>query len=308
MKTAGALPIEVRNLEKSYGSVRAVRGLSFTVERGEIFGLIGPDGGGKTTIMRTVVSLLGPDAGEVSFQGRRVDKNPGWVRSRIGYMPQRFSLYQDLTVEENLLFFADIFTVPRDGLPARMEKLYGFSGLRPFKNRRAGRLSGGMKQKLALSCMLVHTPEVIVLDEPTFGVDPVSRHEFWKILKSLRDQGTAVLVSTAYSDEAGLCDRVALVFKGRILALDAPDRLKRLFTEPLYVVKTDSPHTVHDALARSGLCVECHFFGDGVHFTLASGVSTDTIGAALNESGASWREIRAAEPGIEDLFLKLMKE
>ncbi len=303
-----APPIEVLNLEKSYGPVRAVDGVSFSVERGEIFGLIGPDGGGKTTILRTVVSLLGPDAGEARFQGRRVDKNTAWVRSRIGYMPQRFSLYQDLTVEENLRFFADLFMVPRGDLPARMERLYGFSGLGPFKARRAGRLSGGMKQKLALSCMLVHTPEVIVLDEPTFGVDPVSRHELWNILKSLRDQGTTVLVSTAYSDEAGLCDRVALVFKGRILALDAPERLKDLFKEPLYAARTDSPHTVYDALRGTGLCGECNFFGDGVHFTLAPGATKDEAAAAIAARGARLRGIEAVEPGIEDLFLKLMKE
>jgi ABC-2 type transport system ATP-binding protein len=308
METTGTPPIEVLGLEKSYGPVRAVRGVSFTVERGEIFGLIGPDGGGKTTIMRTIVSLLNPDAGEARFQGRRVDRNPGWVRSRIGYMPQRFSLYQDLTVEENLRFFADLFMVPHGELPARMERLYGFSGLGPFKDRRAGKLSGGMKQKLALSCMLVHTPEVIVLDEPTFGVDPVSRHELWTILKSLRDQGTTVLVSTAYTDEAGLCDRVALVFKGRILALDVPGRLGGLFTEVLYVARTDSPHTVYDALRETGLCGECNFFGDGVHFTLAPGATADMVTAALENSGAPWQEIRPAEPGIEDLFLKLMKE
>jgi ABC-2 type transport system ATP-binding protein len=306
-------PIVVSSLRKSYGSVEAVRGVSFAVAKGSIFGLIGPDGGGKTTIMRSLVSLLSIDAGELRFMGRRVDEEPGYVRSRVGYMPQRFSLYQDLTVEENLRFFGDLFAVPRRELAQRVDRLYGFSGLAPFKARRAAALSGGMKQKLALSCMLVHAPEVIVLDEPTFGVDPVSRGEFWSILGSLRSEGTTILVSTAYMDEALLCDRVALVYKGEILASDVPSALCAGFGDDLYLAETESPHRAYDVLLASALCGECNLFGEGVHFTLASvgpdaSVGIGEVERALTERGVALKSLRPIEPGLEDLFLRLMKE
>ena len=305
--TGADFPIVVRGLRKSYGEVAAVRGVSFEVERGTIFGLIGPDGGGKTTIIRSVVSLLSIGAGEVLFQGRPVEREPAFVRAHVGYMPQRFSLYQDLTVAENLRFFGDLYEVPRDELARRLTRLYEFSGLGPFKDRRSGALSGGMKQKLALSCMLVHSPEVVVLDEPTFGVDPVSRNDFWTILKGLRDEGTTILVSTAYMDEALLCDRVALVYRGELLATDRPADLRNRFTEPLYLVDTDAPHLAFGELERSGLCGECNFFGDGVHITLAPDATTEAVGALLKESGVDSRTIRPLQPGLEDLFLKLMK-
>jgi ABC-2 type transport system ATP-binding protein len=301
-------PIVVRALRKSYGGVAAVEEVSFEVERKSIFGLIGPDGGGKTTILRSIVSLLSLDSGEILFQGRPVDRDPGIVRASVGYMPQRFSLYQDLTVRENLSFFGDLFGVPRAVQEERIDRLYRFSGLAPFESRRAGALSGGMKQKLALSCMLIHSPEVIVLDEPTMGVDPGSRHEFWMILKSLRSQGTAILVSTAYMDEAGQCDRVGLVYRGRLLAVDSPDRLRSLFGEPLYLAVTSSPHLVYRELDRTSLCGECHFFGDGVHFSTAPGVTVERIAAHLESSGLVISEIRPVQAGLEDLFLKLMKE
>ncbi len=303
----GDFPIVVRGLRKSYGDLTAVRGVSFEVERGTVFGLIGPDGGGKTTIIRTVVSLLAIDAGEVLFQGRPVDREPAYVRAHVGYMPQRFSLYQDLTVAENLRFFGDLYQVPREELAGRLAQLYDFSGLGPFKDRRSGALSGGMKQKLALSCMLVHSPEVVVLDEPTFGVDPVSRNDFWTILKGLRDRGTTILVSTAYMDEALLCDRVSLVYRGELLATDRPADLRSRYTEPLYLVDTDAPHLAFAALERSGLCRACHFFGDGVHLTLASGATLEALSSLLGDSGAVFRAIRPIQPGLEDLFLKLMK-
>jgi ABC-2 type transport system ATP-binding protein len=301
-------PIVVSSLRKSYGAVEAVRGVSFAVAKGSIFGLIGPDGGGKTTIMRSVVSLLSIDAGELRFMGRRVDEEPGYVRSRVGYMPQRFSLYQDLTVEENLRFFGDLFAVSRRELARRVERLYGFSGLAPFKARRAAALSGGMKQKLALSCMLVHAPEVIVLDEPTFGVDPVSRNEFWSILGSLRSEGTTILVSTAYMDEALLCDRVALVYKGEILASDVPAALCASYGDALYLAETESPHRAYDALLAAALCGECNLFGEGVHLTLAPGVGIGEVERALVERGVELKALRHIEPGLEDLFLRLMKE
>jgi ABC-2 type transport system ATP-binding protein len=300
-------PIVVRSLGKSYGRLQAVRDVSFTVERGEIFGLIGPDGGGKTTILRTVVSLLSFDAGEVLFEGKSVNRNPGYVRSNVGYMPQRFSLYQDLTVEENLRFFGGLFGVPRAELAGRLERLYEFSSLSEFKKRRAGALSGGMKQKLALSCMLVHAPEIIVLDEPTFGVDPVSRNDFWMILKSLAREGTTILVSTAYMDEALQCDRVGLVFRGRLLAADAPSRLRDRFAGPLFLAPTDTPHLAYRLLQSSSFCSRCTLFGEGVHFTLAAGATTGQVVRRLADGGVACSGVREIEPTLEDLFLQLME-
>ncbi len=300
-------PLVVRSLHKSYGNLEAVRGVSFAVEKERIFGLIGPDGGGKTTILRIIVSLLSSDSGEVLFKGRPVDREPDYVRRNVGYMPQRFSLYQDLTVEENLRFFGELFDVPRSQMVRRIEELYEFSSLAQFSKRRAGALSGGMKQKLALSCMLVHAPDVIVLDEPTFGVDPVSRSEFWAILKSLSGSGTTILVSTAYMDEALQCDEVALVFNGRILAADVPSNLPKRFSEPLYCATTDSPHTLYNALHASELCSDTYLFGDGTHFTLTGGATVEDVHTLLAEDGIEYSGIRPMEPGLEDLFLKLMQ-
>jgi ABC-2 type transport system ATP-binding protein len=301
-------PIIVRDLHKSYGKVQAVQGVSFSVERGSIFGLIGPDGGGKTTLMRIIVSLISFDSGEVLFQGRRVDREAGYVRAHVGYMPQKFCLYQDLTVEENLRFFGDLFQVPPREVMARKEQMYEFSGLAPFRTRRAGALSGGMKQKLALSCMLLHSPEVVVLDEPTFGVDPVSRADFWQILQSLRGQGITILVSTAYMDEALHCDRVALVYKGRILAADHPARLSGHFTDSLFLVETGSPLPAYETLLASPLCRGCSLFGEGVHFTLAPGAAPEAVAEHLTAQGIPFRLVRPVPPGLEDLFLMLMKE
>jgi len=301
-------PIEIRGLHKSYRKTEAVRDVTFSVPEATIFGLIGPDGGGKTTIMRTLVSLLSFDSGEVLFQGKPVQENVSFVRSHVGYMPQRFSLYQDLTVAENIHFFAELFDVPREEMNSRIEELYEFSTLGPFKERRAGALSGGMKQKLALSCMLVHQPSVIVLDEPTFGVDPVSRNDFWEILKTLAGRGTTILVSTAYMDEALLCDRVALVYRGRLLATDEPTALRKSYPQKLYLAASDVPHIAYEALERSALCSECQLFGDGVHFTLAEGAAEEAAANALRQANAEFSGIRPIEPGLEDLFLKLMKE
>jgi ABC-2 type transport system ATP-binding protein len=299
--------LEARRFSRNYGKVEAVLDVSFAVEKGEIFGLIGPDGGGKTTLLRSLVSLLAIEKGELFFEGRSVGEDPEYVRRNIGYMPQRFSLYQDLTVEENLRFFADLFNVPGEAARERIDNLYEFSGLRDFSDRRAGALSGGMKQKLALSCMLVHSPGTIILDEPTFGVDPVSRNEFWQILFRLRGEGTTILVSTAYMDEAGLCDRVGLMFNGRILASDEPEALRSRYPGALYGVRTEQPHLILDALEESGLCGEHHLFGEGVHLAPAEGVSPERIESYLREKGLIWDSFGPIRAGIEDLFLLLMK-
>ena len=300
--------LEARHFRKSYGHVQAVRDVSFSVYRGEIFGLIGPDGGGKTSLIRSMVSLLRIDGGALFFKGRSVGDHPDFVRRNVGYMPQRFSLYQDLTVRENLRFFAELFAVGAAESRERIRELYEFSGLEPFSSRRAAALSGGMKQKLALSCMLVHSPEVIVLDEPTFGVDPVSRHEFWQILTRLKAGGTTILVSTAYMDEAYLCDRVGLMFDGRILALDEPSVLKDRYPDTLYSLRTGQPNRAHDVLSAAGFCEECNLFGDGVHFTLREGFSAERVRDLLESRKVRFESIDPIESGIEDLFLRLMKE
>ena len=299
--------LEARHFCKSYGNVQAVRDVSFSVYRGEIFGLIGPDGGGKTSLMRSFVSLLRIDGGALFLKARSVGEHPEFVRRNVGYMPQRFSLYQDLTVRENLRFFSELFGVSTAAFKERIRELYEFSGLEPFAGRRAAALSGGMKQKLALSCMLVHSPDVIVLDEPTFGVDPVSRHEFWQILIRLKEAGTTVLVSTAYMDEAYLCDRVGLMFDGRILAVDEPSVLKDRYPDKLYSLRTGQPNRAHDVLSAAGFCEECNLFGDGVHFTLREGASADAVRDLLDKQQVRFESITEIESGIEDLFLKLMK-
>ncbi|NOX88204.1 MAG: ABC transporter ATP-binding protein [Calditrichaeota bacterium] len=300
-------PLVVENLKKSFGKVSALRGVDLSVDRGEIFGLIGPDGAGKTTFIRIVVSLLNADEGAVYFQGKPVRENIAYVRSRIGYMPQRFSLYPDLTVEENLRFFGDLFGVPLKIQKERMERLYRFSRLGAFKDRRADALSGGMKQKLALSCMLMHEPEVIVMDEPTYGVDPVSRSELWEILRTLTDEGRTILVSTAYMDEAQLCDRVGLIFKGEVLAQGKPDSLLNLITDPLYMVKTPQPHRVYFELLKHFEAVDCNIFGNGVHVIDRHSVGAEQIAKILKQSNFDFDEITPIRPGIEDVFLKLIR-
>ena len=298
--------LKVSELQKSYGSVNAVRGISFEVAEGTIFGLIGPDGGGKTTTMRILVSLLSADQGSVTFMDHDVFHEPAFVRAHVGYMPQRFSLYQDLSVEENLRFFADLYRVDDGERRAREKRLYGFSGLEPFRSRRAGALSGGMKQKLALSCLLMHAPRVLVLDEPTFGVDPVSRAEFWDILKDLKTEGTTILVSTAYMDEAGLCDRVSLVHEGLLLATDGPANLTKSFPSDLFSVTAPNPHRAYEQLLGWSGTQSCRLFGDGIHLTLKANTTVETLKTSLAKGPSSAWSVRSIEPTLEDLFLHLM--
>lgn len=308
MSPSGKPVIEALDFHKHYGETYAVKGVSFALNKGEIFGLIGPDGGGKTSLIRSIVSLLEIEQGDLFFQGKSVKDNAQYVRSNIGYMPQRFSLYQDLSVEENLRFFADLFHVPREERTGKLKELYSFSGLEPFKKRRAGDLSGGMKQKLALSCMLVHSPEVIVLDEPTFGVDPLSRSEFWQILLDLKAGGTSVLVSTAYMDEAAYCDNVGLMFNGRMLVQDKPGHLSSLFGEKLYALHSYKPNRATVALRESGLCSFIQLFGEGPHFSLSPGRKQEEVLSLMEKEDIPCDRIEVIEAGIEDLFLKLMEE
>src|SRR3990172_7053072 len=219
--------ISLRGLTRRLGDVAAVDGLTFDVAPGELFGLVGPDGAGKTTTLRMLAGVLRPTGGDALMGGVSVARDPEGVKHRIAYMSQRFGLYTDLTVRENIDFYADLYQVPDAERPARLERLYRFSNLGTFEHRLAGQLSGGMKQKLGLCCALVHQPQILLLDEPTFGVDPISRRDLWLILEEMVSQGVAVLVSTAYMDEAERCDHVALLDKGRIVALDRPEALQR---------------------------------------------------------------------------------
>ncbi len=231
--------IEIKNVNKSYGDIQANSEVSLEIEDGKITGLIGPDGAGKSTLMRQLCALISPDSGQILINGLDTVKNQHQIRSIMGYMPQRFSLYPDLTVEQNILFFADLFDVPEKERKNRLEQLYQFSALGPFKKRPAGKLSGGMKQKLALSCNLVHTPEYLILDEPTFGVDPVSRQEFWELVFQLKDEGVTVFVSTPYLDEAEMFDKVALMFKSRLIGYKVPEQIISDFPYEIFVVKSN---------------------------------------------------------------------
>ncbi len=271
-----------------------------------MFGLIGPDGAGKTTLMRAVCTLLVPDGGTVLVLGMDATREIVAIRARLGYMPQRFSLYQDLTVEQNLRFFADLFQVKPSERETRLEELYRFSRLKPFKHRRSGALSGGMKQKLALSCALVHTPEILVLDEPTTGVDPVSRHEFWEILGTIQKQGTTILVSTAYLDEADRCDRVALVHDGNVVAAGTPEELKAGFRYSLYSLMGQDVRALQRYFSGLSEVRGTQLFGDSVHV------------AFTREPGESeWHEWERAcvgnlekrtheAPSMDDVFLELI--
>lgn len=299
--------ISIKNFSKSYGNIRAVENLSLEVQRGELFGLIGPDGAGKTTTMRTLCTLLTPDAGEMHLAGYEVRRDVAQIRAILGYMPQRFSLYPDLSVEQNLRFFADLFGVPPAEREKRLLELYHFSKLEPFKNRLAKQLSGGMKQKLALSCTLIHTPPILILDEPTTGVDPVSRREFWEILQRMRDEGVTILVSTPYMDEALLCNRVAFMHKGRLLALDAPGVIHRHFPFALYEVATDNPQLLVSYFKNNSECRSVQIFGDRLHVSFAAPLLENKIAEIMAAAPQPIKQMRAITPGIEDTFMELMK-
>lgn len=300
--------IEINDLVKTYKEVTAVDHLHLQVRRGEMLGLIGPDGAGKTSTLRILCGLLRADSGDCRVAGFSVAKQLHQIRSLVGYMPQRFSLYPDLTVAENLRFFADLFGVSRQEREERLERLLQFSKLEPFSKRRAQALSGGMKQKLALSCTLIHTPQVLLLDEPTTGVDPVSRREFWEILKDLRDQGVTILVSTPYMDEAARCDRVAFIHKGKILALDTPEKIPDLFSGILYEITCDDFVRAANLLKEERGIASVQIFGDRVHVSGSDdGKIRAAIDNAMSRSGVASFEKNKIRASIEDVFVDLMR-
>ena len=301
--------ITVSKLRKSYrkGQVQALRGLNFTVDEGEIYGLIGPDGAGKTTLFRIMATLLLPDEGTVSVDGLDVVRDYKAIRRRIGYMPGRFSLYQDLSVEENLSFFASIFQTSIEENYDLVKDIYG--QIEPFKTRKAGKLSGGMKQKLALSCALIHAPRVLILDEPTTGVDPVSRKEFWEMLKRLRLQhGITIIVSTPYMDEAGQCDRIALMQDGEFLRLDTPSGIVGAYTDTLWAVQADDMHRLLDDLRACPEVLTAFSFGEAFHVTVREEARMQELAAYLAGLGHRRVEVTPIQATVEDCFMSLMKK
>jgi ABC-2 type transport system ATP-binding protein len=291
---------------RRYGAVTALNGLTFTVHPGEMFGLIGPDGAGKTTTIRLACGLLKPDAGRVTMLGRDPVAEHRAVTGEVGYLSQRFSLYGDLTIDENIAFFAEIHGVKRFG-PAR-DRLLDMTQLTPFRDRRADRLSGGMKQKLALACTLVHEPRVLLLDEPTTGVDPVSRREFWKLLSEFLSRGLTIVMATPYLDEAERCARVALLHEGRLLALDEPSRLQGALAGQLLEVVTATPRPPVDLLARVPGVRDVQSFGDRAHVRAAGAATALEAGvrAALAREGIAVTDVRPIGASLEDVFIDLI--
>lgn len=301
----GAITLE--NITKTYdkGQVLAVDKATFDVAPGEMFGLIGPDGAGKTSIFRMLTTLLLPDGGSATVNGFDVVKDYQKIRSCVGYMPGRFSLYQDLTVEENLRFFATIFNTSIEQNYHLIKDIY--VQIEPFKTRRAGKLSGGMKQKLALCCALIHKPAVLFLDEPTTGVDAVSRQEFWEMLKRLKAQGITILVSTPYMDEAVLCDRIALIQNGKILSIDTPENLVKNYPGKLYAVKAANMHALLNDLRNYPETESCFTFGDAMHLTFKNDAADNVPGLTnyLNAKQHKQLEIAEIKANIEDYFIKI---
>ena len=297
--------VKVENISKSYGKTVALDGVSFEVEQGELFGIIGPDGAGKTSLFRILATLILADEGTVTVEGFDVVKDYKELRKRIGYMPGRFSLYQDLSVEENLQFFAAVFgTTIRENYHL-VGDIYKF--LMPFRKRKAGKLSGGMKQKLALCCALIHKPNILYLDEPTTGVDPVSRKEFWEMLKKLQRDGITIIVSTPYMDEANMCDRIALIKGGRFIGIETPENIRRSFSVPLWAVRSGQMHRLlNDVRAFSGV-KNCYAFGETHHFTTGEGFDRDKLWSYLEGLGHTSLWLEPAEATIEDCYMQLAK-
>jgi ABC-type multidrug transport system ATPase subunit len=295
--------VEIQNISKSYGDVKALRDVSFYVRQGELFGLIGPDGAGKTTLFRILNTLLLPDQGNATIRGLDVVKDFRKIRKITGYMAGRFSLYQDLTVEENLNFYATVFGTTIEENYDLIRDVY--AQIEPFKNRRAGKLSGGMKQKLALSCALIHKPEILILDEPTTGVDAVSRKEFWEMLIRLKGHDITILVSTPYMDEAELCDRVALIQNGRLLSVDRPENVIGNYSSNLLAISAADMYRLKKDLEMTEYAGSVYLFGQRIHFSSEKDVREE-LSAYLEEKGHRDLNIETISPNIEDCFLDLM--
>ena len=305
--------ITINNISLNYGNVEALKNVTFDVNRGEIFGLIGPDGAGKTSLFRILTTLLLANSGTATVDGFDVVKNYKQIRNRVGYMPGRFSLYQDLTIEENLTFFATVFGTTIQENYHLIKDIY--QQIEPFKKRRAGQLSGGMKQKLALSCALIHKPSVLFLDEPTTGVDPVSRKEFWDMLKNLKAQGITILVSTPYMDEAEKCDRIAFIQNGKILSINTPEKIISDFPHKIYAVEAENNYEILLRLRQNPAVRSVFSFGDSLHVIFnddsrhsaldAESPNSEGIAGQARNDGIQFKQI---QPTIEDCFMALLNE
>ena len=298
--------ISVQNINKKYGNIQALNNISFDVQQGEIYGIIGPDGAGKTSLFRILTTLLLAESGTATVDGLDIIKDYKQIRNRIGYMPGKFSLYQDLTVEENLEFFATVFNTTIGENYDLIKDIY--SQIEPFKKRRAGKLSGGMKQKLALSCALIHKPTVLFLDEPTTGVDPVSRKEFWEMLQNLKAQNISILVSTPYMDEAMLCDRIALIQEGTFLQVDTPDNIIERFTEILWAVKSKEMFRLLNDLRHYNGIKTCFTFGEVHYITVKEDLKMEDIRNYLIDKGHQDIDVYVIKPSIEDCYMQLAQK
>lgn len=302
-----AVTVRATGLSKAFGPLKAVSNVSFSVSAGEIFGLVGPDGAGKTTIMRMLAGVLGCDAGEIEVDGIDVSADAERAKLSLSYMPQRFGLYEDLTVAENIFFYGELFSVPRAERLARSQELLKAAGLADFRERLAGQLSGGMKQKLGLICALIHTPRVLLLDEPTTGVDPVSRREFWGILYNLRESGVTIILSTAYMDEAERCSRLALLHAGEVRYCDTPAQLKAMMPGVLLAFLSPNPRALRQALVGQAGVLGMLLMGDRVHVRVDNPEQRiPKISAALASHQVEVSRIEQIVPGIEDVFVALL--
>jgi ABC-2 type transport system ATP-binding protein len=298
-----------KGLGKNFGGIWAIKGLNLSVKRGEIFGMVGPDGAGKTTTIRILAGILEPSEGEVWIGGYEMNRDLLKVKEKIGYMPQRFGLYDDLTVMENIMFFADLYDVAAQERPKRIDTLLSFSDLHQFKLRRAGELSGGMKQKLGLVCALIHKPELLLLDEPTCGVDPISRREFWRILYGLKNEGVTIFLSTSYLDEAERCNRIALIHRGEIIVEGSPEMIKEIPTKTTLELKIGDPRKALYQIKSMPGVLQVKVHGEGLHIVLdREKTKVDIFLKAMMDSGYNPEEIRSVLPALEDVFVSIIKK
>lgn len=298
--------IRAQSLTKEFGKIKALDNVTLEVHRGELFGLVGPDGAGKSTLMRLLTAVMEPTSGDAWVASHHIVKEPERIKEKIAYMPQRFGLYEDLTVMENLVFYADIFSVPKNERPSRIERLLGFSNLTPFTDRLAGQLSGGMKQKLGLACALIHTPEIVFLDEPTNGVDPVSRRDFWKILYELLKDEVTIFVSTSYLDEAERCTEIGLIYEGRILEKDTPGAIKERHAIPMIEIWSENARAIMRILKDHERVTGTGIYGDRLHIGLRDRSDIPGILALLSEKKCNVEEHREIAPSIEDIFFSMI--
>lgn len=305
METDGI--IIVRDLTKRFGNLAAVDKLNLQINAGESFALLGPDGAGKTTTMRLLCGLLSPDSGDIRIKGFDLTRQVDQAREEIGYMPQRFSLYENLSVLQNIVFFSDLYGVYSATRQERMNELLEFSRLTPFVNRLAGQLSGGMKQKLALICTVIHRPPVLLLDEPTTGVDPVSRRDFWKILYRLLSEGTTLVVCTPYMDEAERCNRIGLMYNGQIMLINTPEELKRQMVGQVIEIWCDQTYKASTYLRAYDMVKSVRMFGDRLLVLLRSEADVDEIRSILVSGGVNVKDINRVRPSMEDIFVSLLK-